>query len=91
MSFAMKDYNHTAGKFPTLCRYTIINQISALNIAELSVFPDEQEVLIAPFGVFKIVQITRKLFKSPMGDGTIEGREIELKECEVEKSRCSIM
>lgn len=94
MSFAMKGDNHTAEKFPTLCTYNIRNQCSALDIAELSVFPKEQEVLIASFSVFKIIQIRCKMFESTMDNGTtgqVEGREIELEECEIERSGCSIM
>lgn len=87
-AFALRDYEFTCQKLPTLCIYTIINQHSALDIARLSVFPQEAEVIIAPFCVFEIKSINYQMFELKMDDGTtrtVDGREIELEECQLER------
>jgi hypothetical protein len=44
-------------KQPVMCVYTVINPQSSLYIETLSVFPEEKEVLIVPFAVFRITKI----------------------------------
>jgi hypothetical protein len=56
------------GKQPVVCVYKVINPRSSLYIEEMSVFPEEEEVLILPFVVFRITKI----------DGSI----INLEECD---------
>ncbi|CAF1338126.1 unnamed protein product [Didymodactylos carnosus] len=66
------DSSDSSGRFDAICTYTIRNQRTALDIEKVSVFKDEQEVLILPYSAFKIIEIRRN-----------ESRiEIELKECE---------
>jgi hypothetical protein len=44
-------------KLPVMCIYKVVNPRSSLYIEELSNFPDEKEVLIVPFAVFRITKI----------------------------------
>jgi hypothetical protein len=62
-------------RLSTICIYEIRNKRTALDIENLSVFQDEQEVLILPYSAFKIVDIKRNKDNSPRV-------EIRLKECE---------
>ncbi|CAF1106316.1 unnamed protein product [Didymodactylos carnosus] len=55
-----------------LCIYKIRNSRTALYIAEISEFPEEDEVLILPFAAFEIMSITRDTEKT----------EICLEECD---------
>jgi hypothetical protein len=45
------------GKLPVQCVYKVINPRSSLNIETISVFPEEEEVLILPFVVFRITAV----------------------------------
>ncbi|CAF1226052.1 unnamed protein product [Adineta steineri] len=68
--------NHNANdRLSTICVYHIRNQRTALDIENISLFRDEQEVLILPYSAFKIIDIIQNTTKSAMV-------EIQLKECE---------
>ncbi|CAF1471209.1 unnamed protein product [Adineta ricciae] len=58
-----------------ICIYQIRNNRTALDIEHISIFKDEEEVLILPFSAFKIIDIQTKDHKSIQV-------EITLKECE---------
>ncbi|UJR29662.1 hypothetical protein I4U23_017210 [Adineta vaga] len=59
----------------TICIYQVRNHRTALDIEEISLFKDEEEVLILPFSAFKIIDIQKTHHNSPQV-------EITLKECE---------
>ena len=65
----------TNDRLNTICIYEIRNERTALDIEEISVFKDEEEVLILPYSAFKILDIRRKKHNTPK-------IEITLKECE---------
>jgi len=44
-------------KQPVMCIYKVINPRSSLYIETLSIFPEEKEVLIVPFAVFRIIKL----------------------------------
>jgi hypothetical protein len=44
-------------RLSTICIYEIRNPRTALDIEQISVFQDEEEVLILPFSAFKIIDI----------------------------------
>jgi hypothetical protein len=62
-------------RLSTICQYEIRNRRTALDIQHISVFEDQQEVLILPYTVFKIIDIKFNKDSSPRV-------EIKLKECE---------
>ncbi|CAF0962917.1 unnamed protein product [Didymodactylos carnosus] len=91
--------NHTVAvnnnKFPVIFIFTITNYRTASDISTISEYPEEREILIAPYSVFEIVHIKGRTFERMNEDrvvlGKIHGREIELKECEPETSGCPMM
>ncbi|CAF1033515.1 unnamed protein product [Didymodactylos carnosus] len=46
-------------QFSCLCQYNIVQNSTAINVQELSVRPDEKEIFILPFAVFKVVNLKR--------------------------------
>ncbi|UJR21144.1 hypothetical protein I4U23_024243 [Adineta vaga] len=62
-------------RLSTICIYEIRNPRTALDIEKISMFQDEEEVLILPYSAFKIIDIKQNSNKSPK-------IEIQLKECE---------
>ena len=77
MRYTPKD--HCALQYSCLCQYLIKQNSTAINIQSLSTRPDEKEILIIPFSVFKIMKIKRNYFDDPTASISIE---IELEECE---------
>ncbi|CAF3059670.1 unnamed protein product [Rotaria sp. Silwood2] len=76
--FATKTGISTGGttiKKACICKYKIRKAHTALAIQELSVYPQEQEVLIVPYSAFQVVQIQE--IRSDYGVIT----EIELRQC----------
>ncbi|CAF1147047.1 unnamed protein product [Didymodactylos carnosus] len=74
MSVARRFVSSSGGdhRFDAICIYEIRNQNTALDIEKVSIYEDEQEVLILPYSAFKIIDIRRD-------ESQIE---INLKECE---------
>jgi hypothetical protein len=72
--FLQRDANKK-NRLSTICTYEIRNKRTALDIQHISLFPDEEEVLIRPYSAFKIID--KKEYK----DGSPEV-EIILKECD---------
>ncbi|CAF2617832.1 unnamed protein product [Rotaria sp. Silwood2] len=70
--------SHRPLQYSCLCKYLIKQNSTAINIESLSIRPDEQEILILPFSVFKVINIIRNDLDST---NTIS-IEIELEECE---------
>ncbi|CAF3646700.1 unnamed protein product [Rotaria sp. Silwood1] len=70
---------HCALQYSCLCQYSIKQNSTAINIQNLSTRPDEKEVLIIPFTVFKVMAIKRNYLDDPTASISIE---IELEECE---------
>ncbi|CAF4620252.1 unnamed protein product [Rotaria sp. Silwood1] len=77
MRYTSKD--HRALQYSCLCQYLIKQNSTAMNIESLSTRPDEQEVLIIPFSVFKVMAIKRNYLDDSTASISIE---IELEECE---------
>ncbi|CAF5006359.1 unnamed protein product [Rotaria sp. Silwood1] len=71
--------DHCALQYSCLCQYSIKQNSTAINIESLSTRPDEKEVLILPFTVFKVIAIKRNYLDDPTAPISIE---IELEECE---------
>ena len=71
----MTNDSTTSNRSSTLCIYEILNRRTALDIRNISMFPDEEEVLILPYSAFKIKGIKRNDNKSPR-------YEINLQECD---------
>jgi hypothetical protein len=71
-------------QYSCLCQYSIKQKGTAIDIKMLSMRPDEKEVLILPFAVFKVVAIKRNDLEDPTAPISIE---IELEECEDPDSR----
>ncbi|CAF1026227.1 unnamed protein product [Adineta steineri] len=63
-------------RLSVICEYEILNQRTALDIQYISLFEGEQEVLILPYSIFKIVDIKIDENNSPQV-------EIKLKECKL--------
>jgi hypothetical protein len=70
---------HCALQYSCLCKYVIKQSSTAINIQSLSIRPDEQEILIIPFTVFKVTAIRRNHLVHSKASISIE---IELEECE---------
>ncbi|CAF4077946.1 unnamed protein product, partial [Rotaria sordida] len=66
-------------QYSCLCQYLIKQNSTAINIQSLSTRPDEKEILILPFTVFKVTAIKRNYLDDPTASISIE---IELEECE---------
>lgn len=64
-----------ANEIPVLCTLKILNRRTALDIHQISEFPNEDEVLILPYTAFTIVNI-KEISVAP------SRFEIELQECE---------
>ena len=64
---------------PVVCIYQITNLRSSLFIGSLSMIPGEDEILIAPFTVFRIESITDNVIKHEQIEHKI--KEIKLVEC----------
>ncbi|CAF1335327.1 unnamed protein product [Adineta steineri] len=78
LNIASRFLNNNRGRnerLSTICIYEIRNQRTALDIEHISLFQDEQEVLILPYSAFKIIDIKQNKDKSLRV-------EIKLKECE---------
>ncbi|CAF0942429.1 unnamed protein product [Rotaria sordida] len=71
--------NHCALQYSCLCQYLIKQNSTAINIQSLSTRPDEKEILILPFTVFKVIAIKQNYLDDPKASISIE---IELEECE---------
>ncbi|CAF4431497.1 unnamed protein product [Rotaria sp. Silwood2] len=71
--------DHCALQYSCLCQYLIKQNSTAINIQSLSTRPDEKEILILPFTVFKVIAIKRNYLDNPTASISIE---IELEECE---------
>ncbi|CAF2707249.1 unnamed protein product [Rotaria sp. Silwood2] len=71
--------DHCALQYSCLCQYLIKQNSTAINIQSLSTRPDEKEILILPFAVFKVIAIKRNHLDNPTASISIE---IELEECE---------
>ncbi|CAF3929078.1 unnamed protein product [Rotaria sordida] len=71
--------NHCALQYSCLCQYLIKQNSTAINIQSLSTRPDEKEILILPFTVFKVIAIKQNYLNDPTASISIE---IELEECE---------
>ncbi|CAF1304118.1 unnamed protein product, partial [Rotaria sordida] len=71
--------NHCALQYSCLCQYLIKQNSTAINIQSLSTRPDEKEILILPFTVFKVKAIKQNYLDDPTASISIE---IELEECE---------
>ena len=70
---------HDALQYSCLCQYFIKQNSTAMNIEKLSMRPDEKEVLILPFTVFKVVRIKQNMSDDSTASISIE---IKLEECE---------
>jgi hypothetical protein len=69
-------YHHNKDdRLSTICQYEIRNKRTALDIQQISLFEDEEEVLIVPYSTFTIVDIKLNKDSSPQV-------EIKLKEYE---------
>ena len=66
-------------QYSCLCKYLIKQNLTAINIENLSTKPDEKEILIIPFTVFKIISIKQNDLNDTKESVSIE---IELEECE---------
>ncbi|CAF3906271.1 unnamed protein product [Rotaria sordida] len=77
MRYTPKD--HCILQYSCLCQYLIKQNSTAINIQSLSTRPDEKEILILPFTVFKVIAIKRNYLDNPNVSISIE---IELEECE---------
>jgi hypothetical protein len=64
---------------PVLLKYTIKQNETAIDIEDLSVIPDEEEVLILPFSVFKIKNRVEKCSHT----SSTMLVEIDLEECQL--------
>ncbi|CAF0839069.1 unnamed protein product [Adineta ricciae] len=71
----MTNDSTTSNRSSTLCIYEIRNPRTALDIRNISMFPDEEEVLILPYSAFKIKEIKTNYNRSPR-------YEINLQECD---------
>jgi hypothetical protein len=65
-------------EIPVLLKYTIKQNETAIDIEHLSIIPDEEEVLILPFSVFKV---TNRIENSSNTSSTMLV-EIHLEECQ---------
>jgi hypothetical protein len=65
-------------KQPVTCIYKVINRRTSLHIKKLSIFPEEKEVLILPFAVFRIIKIDFNKDENKKNSPVI----ITLEECE---------
>ncbi|CAF3653106.1 unnamed protein product [Rotaria sp. Silwood1] len=77
MRYTTKD--HCALQYSCLCQYLIKQNSTAINVESLSTRPDEKEVLIIPFSVFKVIEVKRNYLDDSTASISIE---IELEECE---------
>ena len=77
MRYTSKD--HSPLQYSCLCQYLIKQNSTAIDIQSLSTKPDEKEILIIPFTVFKVVTIKRNYLDDSTASISIE---IELEECE---------
>ncbi|CAF4598852.1 unnamed protein product, partial [Rotaria sp. Silwood2] len=71
--------NHCALQYSCLCQYLIKQNSTAMDIQSISTRPDEKEILIIPFSVFKVMKIKRNYLDDSTASISIE---IELEECE---------
>ena len=71
--------NQSALQYSCLCRYLIKQHSTAIDVKTLSMRPEEEEVLILPFTVFKVVTIKRPYPDNLTAPISVE---IELEECE---------
>lgn len=71
--------NQSALQYSCLCRYLIKQDSTAIDVQTLSMRPEEEEVLILPFTVFKVVTIKRHYPDNLTAPISVE---IELEECE---------
>ncbi|CAF1592613.1 unnamed protein product [Rotaria sp. Silwood1] len=71
--------SHRPLQYSCLCKYLIKQNSTAINIQSLSTRPDEKEILILPFSVFKVIGIKRNYLDNPTASISIE---IELEEYE---------
>ena len=71
--------NDCALQYSCVCQYLIKQNSTAIDVQSLSVRPDEKEVLILPFSVFKIIDIRRNDLNDHAAPISVE---IDLEECE---------
>ena len=71
--------DHCALQYSCLCQYSIKQNSTAIDIQSLSTRPDEKEILVLPFTVFKVMTIKQNYVDNPTVSIEIE---IELEECE---------
>lgn len=79
MRYTPPRQDHSPLQYSCLCRYLIKQKSTAININELSARPDEEEILIIPFSVFKVIDIKQHFQHDQTASISIE---IELEECE---------
>jgi hypothetical protein len=77
MRYTPKD--HSALQYSCVCQYLIKQNSTAINVQSLSTRPDEKEILILPFSVFKVISIKRNYLDNSSASISIE---IQLEECE---------
>ncbi|CAF2761461.1 unnamed protein product [Rotaria sp. Silwood2] len=64
--------DHRALQYSCLCKYLIKQNSTAINIQSLSTRPDEKEILILPFTVFKIIAIKQNYLDDPTASISVE-------------------
>ena len=79
MRYTPPHQDYSPLQYSCLCRYLIKQKSTAINIQSLSARPDEEEVLIIPFSVFKVIDIKQHFQRDRTAPISIE---IELEECE---------
>jgi hypothetical protein len=65
-------------EIPVLLRYAIKQNETAINIEHLSMIPDEEEILILPFSIFKV----KNRIENSSDTSSTMLVEIDLEECE---------
>lgn len=69
--------DHSPSQYSCLCQYLIKQKSTAIDIQTLSTRPEEKEILIIPFTVFKVIAIKKNYL-----DDSKPSIEIQLEECE---------
>jgi hypothetical protein len=77
MRYTHQDYSPL--QYSCVCQYLIKQKSTAIDIQNLSTRPDEKEILIIPFTVFKVIAIKYNYLDDSTASISIE---IQLEECE---------